>query len=190
MDSNQLVTSTPFTSGNKSNEKSRTFNVMRKSTNKHYNEVILHKKENKTNQRPPLSIKLRRKVNVEDRSCEDMEVLRKIKNATTLQNGSNQFLYVVCQEIESSNSFDRKQHTRTYDVCLCEESNTNCMNKATNVTHEMLEKSIKRFEHEIALAKREKKYQKHWNQSSINSLSKYLLPFFILHYVFTKCSID
>ena len=159
---------------------------VRKSNNKYYHEKTLRRKENKTNQIPPLSIKLRRKVNVEDRSCEDMEVLRKIKNTTYLENRSNQFKYVVCQEIEPSSSIDRKQHTRTYDVCLCEESNTNCMEKATNVTHEMLEKSIERFEHEIALAKREKKFQKHWNQSCKNYVNTYLIAFLILHCFFNN----
>merc|ERR1712038_1733700 len=98
--------------------------------------------------RPPSSIKLRGKVNVEGRRCKEIEILRKIKSSMEILKGhENQSMYLICQEVEVEKSINHDQiKEKSFDICFCKEQNENCIKKASKLSYDTIEKEISKYE--------------------------------------------
>lgn len=114
--------------------------VERTSVNKEQN--------NKSNQRPPSSIKLRGKLNVEGHRCKKMELLRKIKaSMETVEGYKNQSMFLICQELKVEKSIALKRSSaKSFDICFCKENNKKCMNKASMLRYDTIENELAKFD--------------------------------------------
>ena len=104
--------------------------------------------DSKSNQKPPSSIQLRRKVHVEGRRCKEIEILRKIKASIEIVKGyENQSMFLICQEIriEKSIGLERSKE-KLFDICYCKENNKDCMKKASQLSYNTIEKELSKFD--------------------------------------------
>ena len=105
-------------------------------------------KDSKSNQKPPSSIQLRGKVNVEGRRCKEIEILRKIKASIEIVKGyENQSMFLICQEIKIEKSIGlERSKAKLFDICYCKENNRNCMKKASQLSYDTIEKELSKFD--------------------------------------------
>ena len=121
------------------------------------NKTHSYNKKNKMNVIPPLSIKLRRKVNVMARNCEEVEILRRVKN-NPLIDGKNNSIYFMCIKLKDSSDLENHHRNRTFEICYCESNNTNCVRYSVKKsTTDVNEGSI--MKREMALESRKQKLQ-------------------------------
>ena len=104
-------------------------------------------KDSKSNQKPPSSIQLRGKVNVEGRRCKEIEILRKIKASIEIVKGyENQSMFLICQEIKIEKSIGlERSKEKLFDICYCKENNKNCMKKASQLSYDTIEKELSKL---------------------------------------------
>ena len=127
--------------------------------------------KDKRSQTLPMSIELRRKVNVEERYCTEIEILRLIKNSKVLHDKQNQSKHFICQEMEVSN-LTKHEHNRTFEICHCDVSNATCMNNSESMSDEMIEKGIVKRE---MFLERHKQLRNHSRVSNMNQFLFYIV---------------